>query len=103
LPESAEKTDANNAITEDRAVFKWTRLRQIEETIFGAASSKAAAVLGAADIGTPTVLAANGMICLGTSSGKVVVLGFKQTLQCVCGNDASGQSYILGEHFTQLT
>jgi hypothetical protein len=62
-------------------------LKHIEASMF---SSKAAAVLGSDALGAPTVLAANGMVCLGTSSGKVAVYSFKQSLHCVCGNDAIG-------------
>ncbi|KAF9012366.1 Golgi CORVET complex core vacuolar protein 8-domain-containing protein [Cyathus striatus] len=40
-------------------------------------------------MGTPTVLTANGLICIGMDSGKVCVYDFKQTLKCVCGGDSS--------------
>src|SRR5262249_52804351 len=54
------------------------------------AANKASAILGAPTIGAPTVLAANGLICIGTDEGKICVFDFKQTLICICGNDPSG-------------
>ncbi|KAE9411436.1 hypothetical protein BT96DRAFT_1011251 [Gymnopus androsaceus JB14] len=75
----------------DRDVFKWTELRNISHHIHSASHSKAASVLGAA-LGSPTVLAANGLICVGTDDGKICVYDFRQTLKCVCYNAAAGQS-----------
>ncbi|KAJ4483375.1 Golgi CORVET complex core vacuolar protein 8-domain-containing protein, partial [Lentinula aciculospora] len=69
----------------DRDVFKWTELRNISHYIYSAYSSKASSVLGTA-LGTPTVLAANGLICVGTEDGKICVYDFRQTLKCVCYN-----------------
>ena len=40
------------------------------------------------------MLAANGLICIGTESGKIYVYDFKQTLKCVCGNDALGTALV---------
>ena len=46
-------------------------------------SNKAQAVLGAPAVGTPTVMAANRLICIGTESRQILVFDFKQTLRCI--------------------
>ncbi|KAH7874770.1 Golgi CORVET complex core vacuolar protein 8-domain-containing protein [Lentinula edodes] len=74
----------------DRDVFKWTELRNISNYIYSAYSSKASSVLGTA-LGTPTVLSANGLICVGTDDGKICVYDFRQTLKCICYNPHAGQ------------
>ncbi|KAJ9124237.1 hypothetical protein QFC22_001036 [Naganishia vaughanmartiniae] len=42
--------------------------------------------------GLPTVAAVNGLIAVGTESGWVVVMGFKQELRRICGTDAIAKS-----------
>ncbi|KAJ3735742.1 Golgi CORVET complex core vacuolar protein 8-domain-containing protein [Lentinula guzmanii] len=74
----------------DRDVFKWTELRNISHYIYSAYSSKASSVLGTA-LGSPTVLAANGLICVGTDDGKISVYDFRQTLKCICHNPNPAQ------------
>ncbi|KAJ3829116.1 Golgi CORVET complex core vacuolar protein 8-domain-containing protein [Lentinula raphanica] len=74
----------------DRDVFRWTELRNITHYIYSAHSSKASSVLGTA-IASPTVLAANGLICVGTDDGKICVYDFRQTLKCVCQNSSAAQ------------
>lgn len=74
----------------EREVFKWTVLQNAGSQLYGKRPSKAAIVLGASNLGSPTVLAANGLICVGTDAGRIFVFDFKQTLLGVCGNDASG-------------
>ncbi|KAF9471456.1 lateendosome to vacuole transport-family protein [Pholiota conissans] len=76
--------------TQDSHVFKWTDLRTITQTMYSKASQKASNMLGAPLLGSPTVLAANGLICIGTTEGKVVVHDFKQTLICVCESQSLG-------------
>jgi hypothetical protein len=71
-------------------VFKWTELNVITQTVYSKASQKASAVLGAPLLGSPTVLAANGLICIGTTEGKIAVYDFKQTLVCVCDSTMPG-------------
>ncbi|KAL5523736.1 hypothetical protein ACEPAG_7909 [Sanghuangporus baumii] len=66
--------------------FRWTTLQAIGEQIYRNAPEKASAVLGSPDLGSPTVLAANGLICIGTDTGRVFVFDFKQELKCICGN-----------------
>ncbi|KIK67347.1 hypothetical protein GYMLUDRAFT_37447 [Collybiopsis luxurians FD-317 M1] len=75
----------------DRDVFKWTELKNISHHIYSAYSSKASSVLGAA-LGSPTVLSANGLICVGTDDGRICVYDFRQTLKCICYNPDAGKS-----------
>ncbi|KAA1473911.1 hypothetical protein DENSPDRAFT_780906 [Dentipellis sp. KUC8613] len=72
-----------------REVFRWTPLRNIGHYINPRVPHKASALLGSVASGSPMVLAANGLICIGTDIGKVFVFDFKQTLMCVCGDAAS--------------
>lgn len=74
----------------EREVFKWTQLRSISHHIYTTNAQKAITILGASPLGSPTVLAANGLICVGTDEGKICVYDFKQTLKCICGSDTSG-------------
>lgn len=74
----------------EREVFRWTNLRNIGHHIFAKTSLKASTVLGSLALGSPMVLAANGLVCVGTDSGRIFVFDFKQTLKCICGNDGIG-------------
>ncbi|KAH9839218.1 Golgi CORVET complex core vacuolar protein 8-domain-containing protein [Rhodofomes roseus] len=80
----------SNATSETREVFRWTQLKTIGDFLFTTQSQKVASLLGTENIGSPTVMAANGLICVGTDTGKVVVFDFKQNLKCICG--AEGQA-----------
>ncbi|KDR75858.1 hypothetical protein GALMADRAFT_97807 [Galerina marginata CBS 339.88] len=80
------------AASEIREVFKWTELHAITRIMYSKASQKASNVLGAPLLGSPTTLAANGFICIGTTEGKVVVHDFNQSLICVCESNAAGSS-----------
>ncbi|KAF8973231.1 vacuolar protein sorting-associated protein [Flammula alnicola] len=73
-------------------VFKWSDLQAITQTMYSKASQKASNILGAPLPGSPTVLAANGLICIGTTEGKVVVHDFKQSLICICESPILGFS-----------
>lgn len=42
--------------------------------------------------GLPTVIAVNDLIAVGTESGWVAIMNFKQELQRVCGTDATGKA-----------
>jgi vacuolar protein sorting-associated protein 8 len=75
----------------EREVFRWTQLRAISHDIYQK-PQKISSVLGTASQGSPTVLAANGLICVGTDHGKIYVYDFKQTLKCICGTDSSGKA-----------
>ncbi|CAL1707277.1 unnamed protein product [Somion occarium] len=68
-------------------VFRWTRLKAVEDFIYGRQPSKAAAILGTPSLGSPTVLTSNGLVCIGTDLGRILVFDFKQNLRCVCGDD----------------
>ncbi|CDO69139.1 hypothetical protein BN946_scf185042.g41 [Trametes cinnabarina] len=76
-----------------REVLRWTQLRVIGESIYAGQTSKASSLLGVQSFGSPTVLAANGLVCIGTDTGLVVVFDFKQTLKCVCGNESLEKNF----------
>lgn len=76
--------------TESKEAFKWTSLQNVSSQLFGKRPSKAALLLGASNLGSPTVLAANGLICVGTDAARIFVFDFKQALLCICGSDPSG-------------
>ena len=73
------------ALASSFSSFRWTPLRRISGSVFSGKS---------ATMGQPTVLAASGIICIGTAKGWVMVFDYAQTLRCVCGNDAIGPSRI---------
>ncbi|RDB25342.1 Vacuolar protein sorting-associated protein 8 [Hypsizygus marmoreus] len=75
-----------------REVFRWTDLRHVTEHMYNSLTQKLSSVLGAPLLGTPTVLAANGLICIGTDEGKICVYDFRQTLKCICGADTSAKT-----------
>ncbi|EPQ57241.1 hypothetical protein GLOTRDRAFT_73888 [Gloeophyllum trabeum ATCC 11539] len=91
LDQYTERPGVTNHQSEaDRQVFKWTVLQTISDLLFAKKlTQKAAAVLGSPSLGSPTVMAANGLICIGTDSGRIVVFDFKQSLKAVCGNESS--------------
>ena len=69
--------------------FRWTVLRELGRQIYFSQSQKVTEVLGTA--GTPTVFTANGLVCVGTTKGKILVFDFKQQLRCICGSDQLGE------------
>lgn len=79
-----------NETSPDRKVFMWTELQTVTHLMFSKASQKASTVLGAPLLGLPTTMVTNGLICIGTTEGKVVVHDFKQSLQCICESNISG-------------
>jgi len=87
---SAGKGTWRGYLKVEREVFRWTALQSVGNRLYGKRPSRAAIVLGAYNLGSPTVLAANGLICVGTDAGRIFVFDFKQTLLAICGNDASG-------------
>jgi hypothetical protein len=52
-------------------------------------------VLGTQKFESPTVLVANGYVCVGTSDGKILVYDFRQNLQCLCGQDSPGEILLI--------
>ncbi|TFK54448.1 hypothetical protein OE88DRAFT_1695853 [Heliocybe sulcata] len=81
---------SNGHGTLDRQVFKWTVLQTISDLLYAKKlTAKASALLGAPNLGSPTVMAANGMICIGTDLGKLLVFDFRQNLKAICGNETS--------------
>jgi hypothetical protein len=91
---SSGDRSADPISSSDREVFKWTELRNITQHVFAKTPQKAYAVLGSPGLGSPMVLAANGLVCIGTDAGKICVYDFKQTLKCICGDDSSGTSSV---------
>ncbi|KAF9465049.1 lateendosome to vacuole transport-family protein [Collybia nuda] len=73
----------------EREVFKWTELRHITKHIYTTTPHMASSVLGSSSLGSPMVLAANGLICIGTDNGKICIYDFKQTLKCICGESSN--------------
>lgn len=91
LQSSSKQDDLQqDRVMADQNIFKWTDLQGITQTMYSKASQKVSSVLGAPMLGMPTVIAANGLICIGTTEGKIVVHDFKQTLICVCENSTLG-------------
>ncbi|KAJ7783226.1 Golgi CORVET complex core vacuolar protein 8-domain-containing protein [Mycena metata] len=91
-PTSSEAPTGHRGAAAAREVFRWTELRNITHHLYSPKSSKASSLLGPPTLGIPTVLAANGLICVGTDSGTICVYDFKQALKCVCGNEATGKT-----------
>lgn len=80
---------ANGKYKHERTPFRWSTMKSILERIRtnSVAPPKAASVLGNAE--APTVMAANGLICIGTTLGRVYVFDFKQNLKCICATKDS--------------
>ncbi|KAH7914153.1 Golgi CORVET complex core vacuolar protein 8-domain-containing protein [Hygrophoropsis aurantiaca] len=73
----------------EREVFRWITLHNAGSHIYKRGPAKASAVLGSPLGGAPMVLAANGLICVGTDAGRILVFDFKQNLICICGTELS--------------
>ncbi|KAJ7497350.1 Golgi CORVET complex core vacuolar protein 8-domain-containing protein [Mycena latifolia] len=91
-PSSSEAPIGVRGSTAAREVFRWTQLRNITHHMYAPKAAKASSLLGPPSLGSPTVLAANGLICIGTDNGTICVYDFKQSLKCVCGNDVAGKT-----------
>lgn len=76
-----------------REPFRWTALKNIlihVRTPPKTAPQKAAQVLGGLlPTETPTVMAANGLVCIGTNRGRVHIFDFKQQLRSTCGSEST--------------
>lgn len=69
-------------------VFRWTPLKDLGQHLF---TKKAVTMLGSS-FGEPTVLAVNGLICIGTDRGYALVFNFKQDLLCICKSELPCES-----------
>ena len=87
LPNSAMLDGDGTHTNKERQVFKWAELANLSRYFYSPPAQKINAVLGMLSNSRPTVLASNGLICLGTETGSVHVFDFKQTPKCVCGAD----------------
>jgi hypothetical protein len=92
---AAGKRDLSQANGHDSSnaceVFRWAQLHSLGTHLSARhPSNKVQAMLGASAVGAPLVMAANGLICIGTESGRILVFDFKQTLRCICGDPSSG-------------
>jgi hypothetical protein len=95
LPGTQEKHDFSQSNGHNpfdaREVFRWAQLHNLGTHLpTRHPSNKVQAVLGSPAVGAPMVMAANGLICIGTESGRILVFDFKQSLRCICGDPASG-------------
>lgn len=86
-----------------REVFKWTELNGITQHFSARPSQKAISVLGAHIASRPTVLAANGLICVGSEDGSVHIFDFTQTLKCVCGASLNGAESLSALNYWQAS
>jgi hypothetical protein len=68
---------------QDGSPLRWTPLRRISAKVYASGNRSQA-------LGQPTVLAASGLVCIGTQKGWVMVYDYSQTLKCVCGTEAIG-------------
>ncbi|GJE92724.1 WD40 and Vps8 domain-containing protein [Phanerochaete sordida] len=85
LPEApARGPDASSQ--DEREVFRWSQLRNVTELLYQGHAQKVSSLIGAPNLGSPTVLAANGLICVGTDLGRILVFDFKQNFKCVCSS-----------------
>ena len=60
-------------------------------------------MLGAHIPSRPTVLAANGLICVGSEDGSVHIFDFTQTLKCVCGAGLNGAESLSALNYWQAS
>lgn len=87
----------------EREVFKWTELSGITQHFCARPSQKAISVLGVHISSRPTVLAANGLICVGSEDGSVHIFDFTQTLKCVCGAGLNGAESLSALNYWQAS
>lgn len=74
---------------DSRVPFRWSTMKSILSQIKAPPSAppKAANILGGSE--TPTAMAANGLICIGTSQGRIMVFDFKQNLKAICTTEGN--------------
>jgi hypothetical protein len=96
-PSSASSLVDLDAVVGSSNALRWTPLPKISARVMqarqrGGTDSPSTRLNAAPQLGQPTVLAANGIICIGTARGWVMVFDFAQVLKCVCGNEVLGRS-----------
>ena len=85
-----KRRDNSEAIATEPDAFRWTDLWVIGGYIYPRIPSKAKEFLGPLNVGHPTVTATNGLLCIGTDRGIVLVFDFQQRFKCTCGDEGSG-------------
>ena len=89
---NADTMHARLSAKPKREPFRWTALKNIlihVRTPPNATPQKAAKVLGGfLSTETPTVMAANGLVCVGTNQGRVHIFDFKQQLRSTCSSES---------------
>ncbi|KDQ21722.1 hypothetical protein BOTBODRAFT_123565 [Botryobasidium botryosum FD-172 SS1] len=75
-----------------REAFRWTSLRALGSYVYSLRSQKASVLLGSLLVGVPTVMSANGLICVGTDIGRTFVFDFRQNLKCICGSELTAKT-----------
>ena len=87
---NADTTHGRLVAKPKREPFRWTALKNILIHVRNppsAAPQKAVQVLGGfLSTETPTVMAANGLVCVGTNQGRVHIFDFKQQLRSTCSS-----------------
>lgn len=89
VTEKAQQSTSKPSI-DVREAFRWSGLKRIAAQLYPTTSSKASSLIGST-FGSPTVIAVNGLICVGTDLGQTLVYDFTQQLKCVCQVDAAGK------------
>ena len=80
---------AGTPTQDEREVFRWSQLRNISDLLYQKHGQKVSTLIGAPSLGSPTVLTANGLVCVGTDTGRILVFDFKQNLKCICGSNGA--------------
>lgn len=92
IPDLRINGKTNGKAATERNAFHWTQLRLLNDDLF---RTRVTPQPNDEPYGAPTVMSANGLICIGTQNGRVLVFDFKQKLKCVCGTPSSGMSFWL--------
>ncbi|KAF9241625.1 Golgi CORVET complex core vacuolar protein 8-domain-containing protein [Melanogaster broomeanus] len=95
-----EEDDVEHSLIQEALVDESGDVNGSEPLLYAQRPSKAALLLGASNLGSPMVFAANGLICVGTDAGRIFVFDFKQTLLCICGTIALSHdhTYVASGH-----
>lgn len=100
--DAADTLNPASVLQQKREPFRWTALKNVlvhvQTTPLKTAPKKASQLLGSL-MESPTVMAANGLVCIGTNQGRVHIFDFKQQLRSTCG----GQFFLPRFLYTPLT